>query len=184
MAHNSFSPCLLSVSGCVAVSQWVRWTLPCEEQDFFFSQILYQSILVNQLFVMHFNAHEALYYLQNLQGWFNTSSLHIYITDSICFITTRVVKCLLWRCSVENRWPPWSLLHEEIFYCQWIVCHWNLYTIKHERVEKQFCFLNAFLLLHRYGARQCLQVTPSSLKYSISKSHHYYIETNQKRHLM
>lgn len=34
------------------------------------------------------------------------------------------------------------------------------------------------------GPGQCLQVTPSSLKYSISKPHRYYTETNQKRHLM
>lgn len=39
---------------------------------------------------------------------------------------------------------------------------------KAEASGKHFCFSKP-LLLHRYGSRQCLQVTPSSLKYSISK---------------
>lgn len=51
--------------------------------------------------------------------------------------------------------------------------------------EKQHLF--AFQCLYSYTdmrVRQCLQVTPSSLEYNISRSHCYYIETNQKRHLM
>lgn len=71
----------------------------------------------------------------------------------------------------------------EVLYCIAICVAVELVLNKSE--EKHHLF--AFQCLYSYtdmGVRQCLQVTPSSLEYNISRSHCYYTETNQKRHFM